>query len=57
MQVNSAGSLQRGGIENLSMEDFDTQMNINVRCVYCIILSQRVIHQSTFRKCIALGSS
>ena len=34
--VNSAGYLMRGSIETLSLEDFDKQMNINVRSVFVI---------------------
>jgi len=34
--VNSAGILMRGSIETLSLEDFDKQMNINVRSVFVI---------------------
>jgi NAD(P)-dependent dehydrogenase (short-subunit alcohol dehydrogenase family) len=34
--VNSAGILQRGSIETLTLEEFDKQMNINVRSVFVI---------------------
>jgi len=32
--VNSAGILTGGGIENLTVEDYDKQMNINCRSVF-----------------------
>ena len=30
-QVNNAGIVLKGGIENTSLEDYDTIMNVNVR--------------------------
>nr|XP_053651488.1 dihydroanticapsin 7-dehydrogenase-like [Cherax quadricarinatus] len=35
--VNSAGSLIVGGIETISMEDYDRQMNINTRSVFLMM--------------------
>lgn len=32
--VNSAGIIVKGSIETLSLEDYDTQMNINSRSVF-----------------------
>lgn len=34
--VNSAGILVTGSIETLSLEDYDRQMNINVRSIFVI---------------------
>lgn len=35
--VNSAGILIGGGIENITMEDYDRQMNINTRSVFLLM--------------------
>lgn len=35
-QVNSAGILQGGDLENTSLENYDKQMNINVRLVHVL---------------------
>lgn len=32
--VNAAGILTSGGIENLSLEDYDKQMNVNARALF-----------------------
>lgn len=32
--VNAAGILTGGGIENLSLEDYDKQMNVNARALF-----------------------
>lgn len=34
LQVNNAGILERGSIENTSLQQYDTVMNINVRSIY-----------------------
>lgn len=34
--VNGAGSLVTGGIETLSVEDYDKQMNLNCRSIYIV---------------------
>ena len=44
--VNSAGYLMRGSIETLSLEDFDKQMNINVRSVF-VVTQAAVPHLKT----------
>lgn len=35
--VNSAGGLVRGGIEQITMEEYDQQMNINTRSVFLLM--------------------
>ena len=35
--VNSAGILVSGGIESVSMEDYDKQMNINTRSLFLVM--------------------
>ncbi len=39
--VNSAGILVPGSIETLSLEDYDRQMNINVRSIF--VLTQAAV--------------
>lgn len=34
--INSAGILVSGSIETLSLEDYDRQMNVNVRSIFVI---------------------
>lgn len=46
LQVNCAGVIEFGSIENTSLEQYDRVFNINVRCVmgiklYCQCCSQR----------------
>lgn len=36
IQVNNAGILVGGSIETLTVEDFDKQMNVNVRSVFIL---------------------
>lgn len=35
--VNAAGVLRGGGIEDCTLDDWDKQMNINVRSVFCLM--------------------
>ena len=41
IQINSAGIIQSGGIDTMKMEDFDNQMNINVKTI--INLTQKCL--------------